>query len=87
MQNAVTIHWPWERYRLVAILELAAGIGLIVGIFYRPLGVAAAFGLMLLMIGAAILRARAGDAAKNIIGDAVLAAIAAVTGILLILAG
>ncbi len=27
IQNAETIGWPWERYRLVAIPEIAAAIG------------------------------------------------------------
>jgi hypothetical protein len=85
-QNAAAVRMPWERYRLVAFPEIAAAIGLFAGFWYRGLAAAAAFGLMLLMIGAALLRVRAKDARRNIIGDVVLAVFAAVTGVIQVLA-
>jgi uncharacterized membrane protein YphA (DoxX/SURF4 family) len=86
VQNAEAIGWSWERYRLVAIPEIAAAIGLLVGLWLRWLAAAAAFGLVLLMIGAAILRARAGDEQRNIMVDLVMAAIAAVIAVIQVLA-
>jgi uncharacterized membrane protein YphA (DoxX/SURF4 family) len=86
VQNAETIGWPWERYRLVAIPEIAAALGLFAGFWYRGLAAAAAFGLALLMIGAAIVRARANDERRNVIGDLVLALLAAATGVIQLLA-
>ncbi|MEX2251879.1 MAG: DoxX family protein [Acidimicrobiia bacterium] len=86
VQMAETLSVPFDRYRLVAVPEMAAVLGLIVGIWYRPLAAAAAFGLVLLMIGAGIVRARAGDERRNIIGDIVLALIAAAVGVVQVLA-
>jgi uncharacterized membrane protein len=47
--------------RFVGLCQLAAVIGLIGGVCWRPLSIAAAFGLMLLMVGAVIMHRRAGD--------------------------
>jgi len=85
VQNAETIGWPWARYRLVAIPEIAAAIGLFAGFWFRWLAAAAAFGLVLLMIGAAILRARVDDERRNIMADLTLALCAAVTGVVQVL--
>jgi DoxX-like family len=43
---------PWPRYRLIAIPEAAAAVGLLAGLGVAPLGVAAAVGLVALMAGA-----------------------------------
>jgi hypothetical protein len=40
---------PWPRYRLIAIPEAAAAVGLLAGLGVAPLGVAAAVGLVALM--------------------------------------
>ncbi|MPZ52536.1 MAG: hypothetical protein GEU79_07360 [Acidimicrobiia bacterium] len=86
VQNAGTIGWSWERYRLVAIPEIAAAIGLFAFFWNRWLAAAAAFGLVLLMIGAAILRVRVNDERRNIGTDLTLALFAAVVGVVQILA-
>jgi hypothetical protein len=86
VKNAETIGWSWDRYRRVAIPEIAAAIGLIAGFWLRWLAAAAAFGLALLMTGAAILRVRVNDERRNIIADLVLALLAAVTGVIQLLA-
>ncbi|MEV0587124.1 DoxX family protein [Nonomuraea sp. NPDC050310] len=46
---------------VIGALELAASAGLLIGIAVRWLGVAAAGGLVLLMIGAVVTHVRAGD--------------------------
>jgi DoxX-like family len=83
---AELIGWPWVRYRLVAIPEVAAFVGLLAGFWLRWLAAAAAFGLVLLMCGAAIVRARANDESRNVRGDLILALLAAVTGVVQVLA-
>jgi len=85
-QNAQAIGWSWETYRLIAIPEIAAAIGLFAGFWYRWLAAAAAFGLVLLMIGAAIIRTRAHNERQAVVGDLVLAVFAAVVGVIQVLA-
>ncbi|MCV7065932.1 DoxX family protein [Mycolicibacterium farcinogenes] len=47
--------------RFVGGCQLAGATGLIGGMFWHPCGIAAAVGLMLLMVGAVILHGRVGD--------------------------
>jgi len=62
----------------IALLELAAVGGLLIGIVWRPLGVAAAVGLALLMTGAVVRHVQAADG-KGGVPAAVLGVLAAVT--------
>jgi uncharacterized membrane protein YphA (DoxX/SURF4 family) len=50
-----------SRYRLIGVPEILGAIGLLVGLAVWPLGVAAAAGLVVLMIGAVIAHVRVGD--------------------------
>lgn len=52
---------PWARYRLIGVAELAAAAGVVAGLFWAPLGLAAASGMALLVIGALAAHRRAGD--------------------------
>ena len=56
---------PWPRYRLIGVAELAAAAGILIGLWWHPLGLAAAAGMALLLIGAIITHRRAGDSAKE----------------------
>jgi uncharacterized membrane protein YphA (DoxX/SURF4 family) len=47
--------------RVIGALELAAVVGLLVGLYWAPAGLAAAVGLVPLMIGAAVYHVRARD--------------------------
>ncbi|MER7415887.1 DoxX family protein [Micromonospora peucetia] len=47
--------------RVLGVLELAAVAGLLLGLLWPPLGIAAAIGLTLQMVGAAVYHARAKD--------------------------
>ena len=47
--------------RLIGVLEIAGAVGLVAGSWVSPLGIAAAAGLICLLIGALIYHARAGD--------------------------
>jgi uncharacterized membrane protein YphA (DoxX/SURF4 family) len=55
----------WPRYRLIGVAELAAAAGILAGLWWHPLGVAAAAGMTLLLIGALITHRRAGDSSKE----------------------
>ena len=52
---------PRSRYRLIGIAELAAAAGVLAGIAWPPLGIAAASGMAVLLLGALIAHRRAGD--------------------------
>lgn len=52
---------PRTGYVLIGALELAAAIGLLVGLARPLLGIAAAGGLVLMMVGAVLAHLRAGD--------------------------
>ena len=56
---------PWPRYRLIGVAELAAAAGVLIGIWWHPVGVAAAAGMALLLLGAVITHWRAADGGKE----------------------
>jgi len=47
--------------RFIGLAEVAAAAGLVIGIFWRPLGIAAAIGMAVLLAGAIGFHAKAGD--------------------------
>jgi uncharacterized membrane protein YphA (DoxX/SURF4 family) len=47
--------------RFIGLAEVAAAAGLIIGIWWRPLGIAAAIGMAVLLISASGFHAKAGD--------------------------
>ncbi|MFK0286594.1 DoxX family protein [Streptomyces sp. NPDC090499] len=46
---------------VIGLAEVAAAVGLITGVFWHPLGIAAAVGLVLVFVGAVGYHGRAGD--------------------------
>ena len=56
---------PWPRYRLIGVAELAAAAGILIGLWWHPLGVAAAAGMALLVLGAIITHRKAADSGKE----------------------
>ncbi len=58
---------PWRSYRLIGVAELAAAAGVLAGLWWHPLGLAAAAGMAFLLAGALITHRRAGDHAKEIV--------------------
>jgi uncharacterized membrane protein YphA (DoxX/SURF4 family) len=56
---------PWRHYLLIGVAELAAAAGVLAGLWWHPLGVAAAAGMAVLLIGAVITHRRALDSAKE----------------------
>src|ERR1700736_5986584 len=65
-QSAVHFRIRWPRYRLIGAAELAAAAGVLAGLWWHPLGVAAAAGMAFLLAGALITHRRAGDHGKEI---------------------
>jgi len=56
---------PWRRYQLIGVAEVAAGAGVLIGLWWHPLGVAAAAGMVVALTGALITHRRALDSAKE----------------------
>ena len=64
-QSAAHFEIAWPRYRLIGLAELAAAAGILIGLWWHPLGVAAAAGMTLLLAGALITHLRAADSGKE----------------------
>ena len=64
-QSAAHFGIAWPRYRLIGAAELAAAAGILTGLWWHPLGVAAAAGMVVLLTGALITHRRALDSAKE----------------------
>jgi hypothetical protein len=64
-ESAARFGISWSRYRLLGYAELGAAGGILAGIAVRPLGVAAASGMTLLVLGALVVHRRVGDRAKE----------------------
>jgi hypothetical protein len=56
-----TVGVPEDRLWMLAALELAGAAGLLIGLFWAPLGIAAAVGVVLYFIGAVGGHVRVGD--------------------------
>src|ERR1700756_571192 len=56
---------PWPRYRLIGLNELPPAAGILIGRWWPPVGLAAAAGMALLLLGAIVPHRRAGDGAKE----------------------
>jgi len=52
---------PWSRYRLIGVAEVLAAAGILVGLVWLPVGIAAAAGMTLLLVGAVVVHQRSGD--------------------------
>jgi hypothetical protein len=52
---------PWPSYRLIGVAELAAVAGVLTGLYWLPMGIAAASGMVVLLVGALTVHRRAGD--------------------------
>lgn len=64
--------------KVIGALEVLGGIGVVVGLWLEPLGILAAVGLVLMMVGALIWHAKAKDTVKNSAGALVLLALSGV---------
>jgi hypothetical protein len=73
--------------RVLGVLEIAAVAGLLLGLLWAPLGIAAAVGLTLQMVGAVIYHARAKDPAPMTLTPVVFAVAAVALVVLHVLKG
>jgi uncharacterized membrane protein YphA (DoxX/SURF4 family) len=64
-QSARHFGIPWSRYRLIGIAEFAAAVGVLAGLWWHPLGLAAAAEMTLLLLGAVITHRQAADGGKE----------------------
>ena len=85
VDTSAKLRIAWRRYRLIAVPEAAAAIGLLAGLAIPPLGVAAAVGVVLLMLCAVMFRLRVHDKVAFVFGDSTLMALAGLTAVLRVL--
>ncbi|MER5687528.1 DoxX family protein [Streptomyces sp. NPDC002205] len=71
MASLEAVQVPPRWYGLLAALKFAGALGLLAGIFWRPIGIAAAVGVVLYFLGAVISHLRVKDS-KGVGGPAVL---------------
>jgi hypothetical protein len=64
-QSAAHFGIRWARYRLIGVAELAAAAGILIGLWWHPLGIAAAAGMCLLLLGALVSHRRAADSSTE----------------------
>lgn len=72
--RAAHLGFSVRSYRVIGGLELLGVAGLLAGLAWTPLGVAAAAGLVAMMIGAVVCHLRAGDHAREVVPAVVVAA-------------
>ena len=57
----------WRRYQLIGVAELVAAAGVLGGLYWRPVGVAAGLGLALLLLGAVYSHLRVHDRGPDLL--------------------
>ena len=55
----------WERYRFLGVVEIAAAVGVVAGLWLNALGLAAGVGVTALMVGAVLYHVRFDVPAKR----------------------
>jgi len=70
------------QWRAIGVLELAGVAGVLVGLLWAPIGIAAAIGLALLSIGAIAFHLRASDGVADMAPAVIGLALAAATAVL-----
>jgi hypothetical protein len=64
-RSAAHFRIGWRNYQLIGVAELAAAAGILIGLRWHPLGVAAGAGMILLLLGAVITHRQAADSGKE----------------------
>jgi hypothetical protein len=57
----------WQRYQSIGLAELAAAIGVLGGLLWRPIGLVAGIGLAVLLLGAILTHVRSGDGRRELV--------------------
>ncbi|MFC9788267.1 DoxX family protein [Rhodococcus sp. NPDC127528] len=76
VESMTNVGFPVDRMWLLALAELAGAVGLIVGLFWWPIGLAAAIGVVAYFLGAILMHLRANDKTIAPAGVLMLVAIA-----------
>jgi hypothetical protein len=58
---------PWSHYRLIGVAEVLAAGGVLAGLVWPPIGIAAAAGMCVLLVGALVTHLRSGDAFHEVL--------------------
>jgi len=66
-QDAAKFGIPLPYYRAFGAVEIAGGIGLLIGLAHRPVGAAAAVSLAILGMGAVYVHVRAGEPPAKVV--------------------
>jgi hypothetical protein len=77
VERAHHVGFSASSYRVIGLLELAAAVGVLAGLAWRPLGVAAALGLVILLLGACVAHLRARTSVAELVPALILGAVAA----------
>jgi hypothetical protein len=56
----------WQRYQLIGLAELAAAMGVLAGLLWRPMGLISGACLALLLLGAVFTHLRSGDSGREL---------------------
>jgi hypothetical protein len=80
--DAERFGFSYRAFRWVGALELCGGAGLVAGLWFYPLAVAAATGLVALMAGAVVCHLRAEDPVAKAVPAVVVGLLAVVAGVL-----
>ncbi|WP_280241563.1 DoxX family protein [Nocardia abscessus] len=64
-ERAAHVGYTVTAYRAIGSAEIAGALGLLLGIGWWPLGVAAGIGLVLLLAGAVVVHVRTGDGVRE----------------------
>ncbi len=59
VNNMKAVGWPEDRLWVLAVLKILGAVGLVVGLWVAPIGIAAAIGVTLYFIGAVVFHLRA----------------------------
>ena len=65
VENARHLGFSTNAFRVIGLLELAGSAGLLIGLLWEPLGIAAASGLVLLILGALVTHLRNKDSLRE----------------------
>lgn len=76
-ERAAHVGLSAAAYRRIGVLEVLAALGLLVGLILPAVGIAAASGLVLLLLGAVGVHLRNGDEVRRVAPAVVLAVLAA----------
>jgi DoxX-like family len=80
-QTARHLGYSVAAFQVIGALEIAAAAALVAGVFWTPIGIAAAIGLAALLVGAAISHLRVNDHPRHLVAPAWLTAVSVATAI------